>query len=104
MLLKNDYYYGTLYRYDPYDIVQRGVRPIVLFEDGDDGRVLEEGAHGLILPKETDPDQAVPLAKVDGRRRILGLDPDHARFHLGRGPEIVLPHLQKRDKKQRKEG
>lgn len=73
--------------------MQRGVCPIVFFQDGDHGRVLEEGAHGLILAEEADANQAIPLAKVDGRRRVLGLDPHYARFHLGRGPEIVLTHL-----------
>ena len=56
--------------------------------------MFEEGAHSLILSEETDPNETVPLAKVDGRCWILGFDPNYARFYLGRWPEIVLSYLQ----------
>ena len=80
-------------RYFPYDIVQRCVRPVVFFEDGDYRRVFKESAHGLILAEEADANQTIPLAKVYGRCRVFRLDPHHARFYLGRRPEIVLTDL-----------
>ena len=35
----------------------------------------------------------VPLSKIDRRRRISWLDPNHARLNLGRRPKVVLAHL-----------
>lgn len=64
--------------------------------------MFEEGAHGLILSEETDTNESVPLAKVDGRCWILRLDPNYARFYLGRWPEIVLSYLQTAEVKKKR--
>ena len=46
------------------------------------------------IPDKTDPGEAVPLLEVDGWRGVARLNPHHGGLHLGRRPEVVLPHLE----------
>ena len=46
------------------------------------------------IPDKTDPGEAVPLLEVDGWRGVARLYPHHGGLHLGRRPEVVLPHLE----------
>ena len=67
---------------------------VVLLEEEEDRGLVEPGAQRLVLPDEADPGQPVPLLKVDRRRRVPRLDPNHRRFNLRRRPEVVFTNLE----------
>ena len=54
--------------------------------------VLQLGP-GKGSPDRSEISLTVPLPKIDGRRRVPGLDPHYARLDLWRRPKVVLAHL-----------
>ena len=66
---------------------------IVLPEHVDNMLDPEDGTESFILSHEAEADQAVPLGEVDGRGRVLRLNPDNTRLDLGRWLETVSRHL-----------
>ena len=66
--------------------------------------VLENRRQRLVLSLKAQADHAIPLLlsiplltpynEVHGWRRVVRLDAAHARLYLGRGIEVVPPHLQ----------
>ena len=65
----------------------------VLVENGENRVGLETGAESLVLAREGDPSQRIPLFEVDRRRRIARLDAHDRRLHFRWRPEVVFADL-----------
>eukprot|EP01137_Pigoraptor_chileana_P036921 Opistho-2@33260 len=66
---------------------------VVLLKQLVDSARPKARADRLVLAHKGYAHKAVPLLKVDGRRRVAGLQAHNARLNLGRGAEVVLAHL-----------
>ena len=55
----------------------------------------EDCTESLVLSHETEADEAIPLSKIDGGRRIFGFDTDYRRLDLGRRFETIATHFDK---------
>lgn len=62
----------------------------VLVEHVDDVLYPKDCTQRLVLTHEAEANEAVPLGKIDGRRRIFRLDANDRRLYFGRWLEAVL--------------